>query len=316
MTTGASSLLGLNAYCWSQTAQNRLLCECVEPAVREIERDAPGLRFWWDRFDAGGPHVVATFTLPAGAAAGAERLLDERLTDFFRRHPQRGTIPIEEAEKRRISCSGQWICEADRRPGLAEEGTHLFFEASGATFPARLTRALPEEEAGAIWELVHELSLWAIEQNRANLDRGAPRTAVRWLASLERSLRQLHLETEAFWRFYAGSLLFGIPKRLAENEPGVLGSLRTAVGRRNEETFAHLWAEEEARGPLWPPMEPFVAALFQQPTPSPSNPWRLPREVVHWTLKQLCLYVRSEIPLILYAWDRNLDRLSRDRGIR
>jgi hypothetical protein len=305
MPDGASRL-GVNVYCWGQTAQNLLLTECLAPAAQQLRDEFGFARFWFDRFDARGPHIIALFTLPRGAAPPATVRLASRLEGFFAAHPERGEVSDESVEKRHLSVRGAAYCKVDREPGIAEENSFRFFEPGPADYPLALTRGLPEAEAQAIWDLIDNLSLWAVRQIASDPEHGAVPVAVRWVASWEWTLRRMHPAAEEYWRFHAGSLLFGLPRRLEEDANQVLAALPEAIGERNARTFSRIWNEMEMAEPPWPRLGDLLRLLLAETNPPAVNPWRLPREIVHWTLKQLCLYVSAEIPLVLYAWRRNL----------
>jgi hypothetical protein len=302
-----SAYLGVNVYCWSQPEQNFLLVECLEPAVRELCSDFGRTRFWFDRFDARGPHIVTLFTLPPGATGEAEARLRPRLETFLAAHPPSGTVSIEEAEQRHRSCRGAFLSYLDRGPDLVQQGVYTFFEHSPHSYPYLLTRGLRPELEDSVWDLLHELSLWTILQLATDPAGSPVRIAVLWLAAFERILRRLHPHPEGYWRFHASTLLFGLSKRLQEDERQVLASLPSAVGEKNRKTFDALWHEMERQGPRWLPLEELLAFLLREADSTTlDSPWRLLREIVHWTLKHLCLYVSAEIPLVLYAWQRNL----------
>ena len=63
------SYLGLVAYCWGQEQQDRLLTECLKPAMEEWRSSGLTRRFWFDRFDARGPHVLGLLTTTPEARA-------------------------------------------------------------------------------------------------------------------------------------------------------------------------------------------------------------------------------------------------------
>lgn len=299
-------LLGANVYCWAQAAQNRLLLECLAPAVREIRDQLGPLRFWFDRFDARGPHVISLLTLPAGAETGARQLLAARIESFFSAYPERGTLPRESVEKRHESCRGKIFCDLDREPGIAPEGTYRLFAHSPEGFPYRLTRGLPCASAEAVWDLVDDLTSWTLREIAANPERGAPQVAALWLARLEQELRNAHPRPEEYWRFHATTLLRGLSRRLEEDEEGVLAGLPDTINRHNAETLPAVWQQAAAGPARWPRVTELLRRAAPAGEPAHPGDWRLLREIVHWTLKQLCLYVETEIPLVLYAWQRNL----------
>jgi hypothetical protein len=301
-----TAYVGANVYCWDQEAQNRLLVDCARPFVEELRRELGFTRFWFDRFDARGPHVVLLLTVPPGEDLLAAERLGSRLSAFLSTQARHGTTSLEEVEKRHLSCKGLTLCEIDGEPGLAAENSYRLFTHSAWGYPFRLTRGLPEETAWEAWGLLDELTSWTVSRLAAGPSGSTVRMAVRWLAAFEGLLREMHPQPEQYWRFHASTLLFGLPKQLEEDEARVRESLRSAISPRNEQAFSAIWEEEGASGPCWPELRELLRHVLAEADPPAPSPWRLPREIVHWTLKQLCLYVAAEIPLVLYAWRRNL----------
>lgn len=301
-----AAYVGANVYCWDQEAQNRLLVDCVGPFVAELRRELAFTRLWFDRFDARGPHVVLLLTVPLGEDLLAAKRLGSRLDAHLSTQPRHGTASLEEVEKRHLSCKGLTLCEIDGEPGLAPEGSYRLFTHSAWGYPFRLTRGLPDETARETWRLLDELTSWTVSQLAAGPSGSTVRTAVHWLASFERLLREMCPRPEGYWRFHASTLLLGLPKQLEEDEGSVLESLRSVIRPRNERAFSAIWDEEARSGPCWPGLPELLRHVLAGTDPGAPSPWRLPREIVHWTLKQLCLYVAAEIPLVLYAWRRNL----------
>jgi hypothetical protein len=300
------SYVGANVYCWDQEAQNRLLIDCLQPCAEELRRETGFTRFWFDRFDARGPHVVALLTVPLGADLLAADRLEGQLNAFLSTHSRPSTTSLEEVEKRHLSCRGMALCPIDGEPDIAPDNSFRLFTHSSWGYPFRLTRGLPEETAWETWELLDKLSAWTISRLAAVHGGSTSRTAVRWLASFEQILREACSQPEQYWRFHASSLLFGLPKQLEENESRVREALQSAISQQNEQAFSAIWDEEEISGPCWPGLRELLRCVLTEADPPAPLPWRLPREIVHWTLKQLCLYVAAEIPLVLYAWRRNL----------
>jgi len=143
LTPEPASYLGANIYCWSETEQNLLLVQCLEPATRELRMDLDSSRFWFDRFDARGPHIVALFTLPPGMDSETEARLRPRLEAFLADHPPSGTIGVEEAERRHASCRGAHLSKIDIGSDLAPEGSYAFFRHSASRARAARIRNGP-----------------------------------------------------------------------------------------------------------------------------------------------------------------------------
>jgi hypothetical protein len=298
--------VGTNVYCWDQEAQNRLLAECLGPLTEELRQDFGFTRFWFDRFDARGPHIVALFSVPLGADLIVAERLENRLLAYLAIHSRPGATLRKQVETRHESCLGMALCDVDSEPGIADENSYRIFWHSSWGYPYRLTRGLPPNVAAETWELIDELTRWTVAQIAMNPAESPVRKAVLWLASFERLLREMHPDAESYWKFHASTLLFGIPQQLEKDERQVYAGLDSAIRPNNERVFSALWEEDRRSGPCWPPLRDLIECVITQAEPPERSPWRLAREIVHWTLKQLCLYVASEIPLVLYAWRRNL----------
>jgi hypothetical protein len=303
--------LGVNVYAWSQESQNRLLVGWLAPLVEQLRAEPARARFWFDRFNARGPHLIVLFTIPADVRKSVARTvaagLDDWTTASTADRPLGGS-GVDEAERFHQAVRGAVMCEADREEGLAEEGSYRLFEQPADEYPFHLTGALPPWVADELWMRVDELSLWTIGCIALNRERPPMATAIRWLASFEQELRRQDSRAESFWRFYAGTLLFGLPRRIADDEEGVLRALPRAVGTKNGGVFARIWDEMAGERGFGPDLAMLVQTLLAAAERLPKAAWALPRELVHWTLKQLCLPVDAEIPLILYAWWRSLSR--------
>jgi hypothetical protein len=302
--------LGVNVYCWEEARQNRLLAECLAPAVFELQEEIGPVLFWFDRFDARGPHVFAVLSLADEACRLAESALASRLRTFFASHPSGGTVPLEQVQRRHEASRHLALCELDRAPGIEPEDACRFFLQPPDAFPFHLVRQRPEEDQQKIWEIAHQLSLWSTQQIAVHPERRPLRAAVSWLAAFFWLLLRTHPRAEAYWRYHAASLLRSLPQRLESDEQGVLDALPGAIGERNIQAFSSVWSQMQTSEPPWPAMSELVHRLCSPDLHGDS--WRPPREIVHSLLKQLCVPVAHEIPLILYAWHRaSLEKRSR-----
>jgi hypothetical protein len=90
--------------------------------------------------------------------------------------------------------------------------------------------------------------------------------------------------------------------RLREDEAAVLATLPTVVGERNRAVFGRVWDE----APPWPALERTVEIALADDGRTPEQKRKLLRNVNHNTLLQLGQPVLHHVPLILYAWQRNL----------
>jgi hypothetical protein len=305
---GPMVYLGLNVYRWDWADQNVFLVECLGPLAGELRARSAAIRLWFDRVDARGPHVMVLLTLPSGLAEFAIDLAARRLDEFSRLHQRRGTVSAEEAERLHLSLRGLTLCPLDREPGLAEENSYQFFVQPHREYPFHLTARWPPEIRNKAWTLVDDLFTWTIGRIAAHNGRRPTREAVLFLAALEREVRGSFDEPEAFWRHYSGTLLFGLPGRLQDDPEEFFRALPRVIGSRNQDLFARLWRELEVEGPPWHGLAELVR-LVSEPEVGAGSAMDFLRELAHWTLKQLCVSVSSEIPLVLYSWTRNLASL-------
>jgi len=298
--------LGANVYCWSQPLQNRLLVSCLAPLADELRLELSFARLWFDRFDARGPHVMVVISVPPEAEAFALGRLGTALETFLAAKGAPSGLGADHAEACNLAVRGVALCQLDEAPGLAEEGSYALYGQPASGYPFYLTRGLSDSLAERIWDQVSSLSLWAVAQIAGSAGNPPVRAAIRWLASFEQELRLAHPRPEPYWRFHVGTLLFGLAKRLEDDETQALRSLPGAIGERNRENFARIWHEAKPGDGFCPALPSLVRDLVAAQREAVANPWALPREIVHWTLKQLCVNTRNQIPILLYAWCRNL----------
>lgn len=293
--------LGLNVYRWTWEYQNLFLIECLRPLMVHFRSSVTGARFWFDRFDARGPHIMVLVSVPSVLADRARELMIQRLDEFATAHQELSGVGEQEAERLHRSVGRTTLCAPDREPGLATENSYLLFTQPPGDYPFHLTASWPAEVEERAWTLVDDLAGWTIGRLAAKAGHKPTREAIMWLASLERHLRSSCDDPGGFWRFYAGTLLLSLPQRMRDDPAAVLDALDHAIGERNRGLFAGLWLEEERDGSPWSGLARLVQ-LVSQPSIGRTATMQFVRELAHWTLKQLCVSVAHEIPLVLYAW--------------
>jgi hypothetical protein len=292
--------LGMNVYCWAWEAQNRLLAECLAPEVRGLCAEGLIRRFWFDRFDARGPHVFGLLTLPAEAFPEVSERLVARLDEHLAAHPSRD-LPRERLQEFHDATRNRKLCSADGLPGIAANNSYILFEHGSTAYPFSLSAGLPGEEE--LWQLLHDFSLWAVDWIAVRTDTRPISVAVRWAAELAGALRAAG-QAAAYWRYHASTLILGLKDRQVEAE--VEGALPRAIGEKNFAAFSRLWSEVEASGPVWPLTGRLVEVALTEAGRPENRRFALLREVVHSGFKQLGLSVVLEIPLVLFAWHDSL----------
>lgn len=290
----------LNVYFWGQEEQNRLLTDCLGPAVQELW-DAGALgRFWFHRFDVRGPHVMALLGTPAEHAAEVREHLSTRLDVYLGGSPSTVCIQQSELEQRHVECRGAQLCSIDALPGFAPNNSYRFADHPADGFLFHLTTGMDED---GVNRLLGELALWSIVQLRAG---STVPSAVRWIAALSERLTRAGADAAEFWQFYASTLLPGLCDRIAAGDPELIAALPRLIGDRNLAVLAHMWTEAEAGPPIWSGADRLAVLIVDASPPTPRHRLMFVREISHNVLAQLDLFVKFRIPLVLYAWLRNL----------
>lgn len=294
--------IGGNIYLWGEAAQNRLLLECLGPTACELVDEGVARGFWFDRFNARGPHIFFFICLSNEAFNGAARArLTDRLQAFLAEQPSRERIPVDRLEELHRQMHGKALCPADKWPGFEENNSFLLFEHSPTGYPFLLTSHL--QDAAEFWRLLSGLSFWTIQQIEDKRCRSPANSGIRWAAALDGALQRIGA-AESYWRYHATTLIMGLAERLAVAEHEVRTSLFTLIGLKNRETFSRLWNQVETSGPPWPLIPELVKASLS--SDDTSRRFLALREAVHCTWKQLGLASTQHIPLVLFAWNRSL----------
>jgi len=292
--------LGIVAYVWGAQQQDRLLLECLAPAFAELRRQGLAHHFWFDRFDARGPHLFAVLTLPGDAAPEVSGRLATQLGDFIAAHPDTKTYSAEQLARRHEETRRRQQCEVDRRPGFGANNSFEIFEHPARGYPFWLSAGLPEEDE--LWDLVTGLSLWAIGQLAARPGTPALAAAQRYVASVTTELRRAGARPADYWLHHAPTLIpdlfAGMPP---EQRAATLTELAANVGAHHP-GLAAAWREAEA-GPVWPGLPRMIGLILAGS--GGGAPWPLLREIDHCVLKQLGVPAVLQIPPVLYAWRRS-----------
>ena len=294
--------LGLVVYVWGALHQDRLLVECLAPAVEDLRHRGLAHRFWMDRFDARGPHVFSVLTLPRNAASEIAGELADRLGGHLASHPSSVALTTDQLARRHQALRQKRQCEVDGRPGFAANNSFEIFEhpLRGYPFSLSATRAGEEE----LWDLVADLSLWTIGRLASRPGSPAMAEAQLWTASMDRELRLAGVRTANYWRHHARTLLPDLFDGMGTEEAdATLAELAMDVGTRNP-AFARSWEEVASTGPVWPRL-PDLLRLLLGDNPALPTTWTLLREINHTLLKQLGIPVALHLPLVLYAWRRS-----------
>ena len=297
--------LGLTVYLWGIQAQDRLLSQCLAPTMGALRQEGLVNRFWFERMDIRGPHLFVPFRVTPGAADEVNRRLTERIGSFLAAHPCPLIMSQEELRFRHDFCRGKIQCAPDRDSGFAENNTFRLFQHEERGYPFHLSEGIPQEEE--IWRLLTKLTFWTVDQlSTASSARTA--IAVRWFATLDRAMLATGVSLERYWRYHASTLLIHLERGLAANEEQVLSSLPSVLGVNNVATFTRIWNEVETGGSTYPWTDDVVRLVLNASRPAEEQRLVFLREIIHCSLKQLGLTVALHLPLVLFAWNRALQR--------
>jgi hypothetical protein len=293
------AILGANAYCWDLEQQNWLLVSCLAPLLAELERSATPCRLFFDRHDTRGPHLLLLLTVPASARAEAGRLFEERLESFLERLEPPQTS-AEEALLCHRAIGGRVFAEPDAGEGLAERGSCVFFEQPEKGWPFAFAAGLSPAGREAVWDGADRLARGVIGRLAASGGNIHSAQAGLLVAAFDAALGLPDAERAAFWRFYCGTFLHTLEDEIAR-DPDLLPRIEAGIGK-NRQAFDRIWGAT-AKAAAWPEVADWARALGD--SYRESGRWRLPRELLHTTLKQLMLNPRTELPLAFYAWRRS-----------
>lgn len=293
-------ILGANAYCWDLEQQNRLLTSCLAPLLAELDRSGAPCRLFFDRHDTRGPHLLLLLAVPASSRAATGRLFAERLEAFLEKlEPARTSV--EDALLCHRAIGGRIFAEPDRGEELAEQGSCVFFEQPEKGWPFAFAAELPPAGREAVWTGADRLARGVLARLEAGGGKIATAQAGLLVAAFDEALGLSDADRAAFWRHYCGTFLYTLEEEI-ERDPDLTSRIAAGIGR-NREIFDRIWAAG-AKAAAWPEVGAWARALGD--SYRHTGRWRLPRELLHTTLKQLMLHPRSELPLAFYAWNRSL----------
>ncbi len=289
-------ILGLIVYRWGRRSQDRLLVECLGPLAAELWGSGQVDRFWFDRYDARGPHLFAVF---GAAQDDLDRLagqLGGALDRYLAKNPSPEMLAPERLERVHLQTRGRRQCEVDGRPGFGANDSWEIFAHPPRGYPFGL--AEPDQDEDEVWRLAAGLALWTIERIAVRTEPPGLAEAVRWTAAVDRALRAAGADSAAYWRHHASTLVPSEDGFLPDDS--LVDALPDALEPRHLEKLGHLWKEAERVGGSWPELPRLVRATVW------GEGWTLLRELDHVALKQQGIPVALHLPAVLFAW-----RLSR-----
>ncbi len=291
--------LGIVIYLWGAPHQDRLLLECLAPAVVELRRQGLAGGFWFDRFDVRGPHLFAVVIVPREAVPEISSRLAGQLGGHLAAHPSTKVHQPEHLASRDGASRLRRQCEPDGRPGLGANNTFEIFEHPARGYPFALSAGLAGEDE--LWERVAGLTLWTIGQLAARPGSPALGAARRYMASVSGELRLAGARPADYWRYHIPTLLPDLFAGMSPEETdAALTRLSADVGAKHPD-LARAWRDVAARGAVWPGLPGLIRQILGGGL---ASPWPLLREIDHCVLKQLGVPSVLQIPPALYAWRR------------
>ncbi|MEM7482694.1 MAG: lantibiotic dehydratase C-terminal domain-containing protein [Acidobacteriota bacterium] len=292
-----------NVYRWHLPEQTALLVNGLVPAIRDLRRTGSISHFWFDRFDARGPHLFLLLTVSPGRLGEVRRALGEAIRHHLSEHPASGEIGEDELALRHRQCLGKSLCVTDAEEGFAERDSVRWCAQPADGYPLRLLRATSRpDEAWRIFDRLADDVLRTLGEGTS-----AMAAAVAWLSRLEAVLGRAWSHPSVYWRHHAASII-----RRMQTEDDMAARLAEVLGPANLDLLSRAWeSESSSEGPTAAALERLLAIIPPgEHRPSETSPYTgaaLLREVVHVTLKQLALPIHRQRPLILYGWKRALD---------
>jgi hypothetical protein len=301
MTGSRERHLALVAYSWGMIEQSHMIATCLAPAVADL-REQGLRRFWFDRFDARGPHVFALFTVPAERFEAARAFVAERLAAYLADYPSRTELSADELAARHRACRGKALCEIDAEEGIAPNNTMRLCEQPGDRYPFSLGRGLAEPDR--LWDLLDDSTAWVVDQLSTEAAAAPARAAAGWLAALFYALPRSFAEPHAYWRHHAASVIPRLESPADDSE--TVRRLTQALGESNEAALTKVWERARTEPPPWQGLPELVELVAGARDPGGAGPLELLREIVHVTLKQLGVPIRIQRTMLLFAWRESL----------
>jgi hypothetical protein len=295
--------VGINIYFWGESEQRRLLLTGLQPWARASRASGLAEGFWYCQFDARGPHIFALFTTKSENREALVEYLRDQVRAFLLRAPSTETPDLGVLLRRHSECRGKILCAPDRGDDIAPNNSFALFDHEVDGYPLWMSSGM--ESAAEFWQLQDRLTFWVL----ANLENGTQRVAaIGWLAAVGRVLGTLTVPAEEYWQNHALTLIPALADRLKEQHHAteMLPWLTAALGETNIHNLRVAWAAQVRLGF---DVERLVRLILADDGRSIDQRLHVLREINHITLIQLDQPVRLHIPLVLYAWKRELLQL-------
>lgn len=298
--------LGINLYLWGHGNQDRVLIECIGPTVHELLCGGLCSTFWFDRYDARGPHLLLVLGVHADRWTAATSLLSSRLYAYLEARPSMEVMHPDELAVRHEVCRGKPLCGVDAEKGLAANNTYRVFEHEANFYPFPLICGVTASDE--LWTRWSNISLWTL----GCVAKGESRlAAARWVATVAHALDTMAGGAEPYWRHHMERLIPGFRTRLRTvGARTVAAEARTTMGAMGGDVLLTAFDEQAVLNEAMPDIDDLMQIVIKGDGCVVERKWPLLYALTHTTLKQLGLGVPCHVPLILAAWLLNYD--SRD----
>ncbi len=299
---GLTAHLGWSVYCWDMAQQNGALARCFAPLLLACGEEGSVCRLFFDRHGARGPHLQVLISVePTIEAVVAKR--GAALLDAFLPTLESPRLGRDEAEAIHKSIGERRFSALDRGEDLAPFNSWGCFSGDEEGWPFGLARDLSPGNREVVWHDADQLARAILRRLAAAPEDPVPAAVPALLAaSFDRELETAGLN-RSFWSFFAASFLPDLARRLdADADAAPLDRIEAGIGG-NQPAFDRIW-QAAAAGDAWPEAAALARALIAGYWECAD--WRLARELLHVTFKQLMASLRIELPLAFYAWRRSL----------
>lgn len=295
--SGLGAHLGINVYVWREGAQDRVLVECISPIVNDLLCGGLCQTFWFDRYDARGPHLLLVLGVRGENRSAATSLLSSGLDAYLESQPSMDVMPPNEMAFRHEGCRSKPLCDVDAEEGFARNNTYRIFEHKASFYPFPLLLSVSASDQ--LWMYWCNISLWPLE---CIAKRQAWPAAVQWVAMVARALK-MSGGAEPYWRYHMQRLAPELSQRLETvGAQAVSIELRRSIEAVGGGVLFTTFHEQAAFAEIMPDIDELVQVVVESSGCVAKPAWQLLYALTHTTLKQLGLGVRYHVPLISAAW--------------
>ena len=299
--------LGFNIYYWGIEEQNRLIGECLLPALRNICKGRKVSRVWYDRSNIRGPHLFLLLTTrDSHCPAFCSDLLRE-LHRYLQLRPSMKHLTETELLLLHDDMHGVTYCDKDLLGGLCANNSvsqFVWFD-DEKHFPGRICRSKGRK---ALFSFAKKMSLLAMRQVSGPDPKACDTFGLQFLMACDEILFDSREEANRYWRFHAGTLIRNIdPERLSPEITTALlartvSEATLSLSRTWRANLAHSLVRKgrtASKNKMPVMMAVSVVQAFRDALRKiGGDADRIRRELIHVFLRQLGIPVLREIPMV------------------